>query len=203
MSDTEGEAGQGEAFDLDSIEDAVLSEANEAEDEDDDESGEAGESRDSERRRRRRGRRGGRRRRNQDQPQEGSVAAIADDMEPPAAPEPLLSEASAVEIEAAPAEITARESAQAESATVREAVADLGTDPEAGSPRRRSTIREKVSFFGGNNGNEPSHAEPAAEPMAFAPQPAQADPAASASDAQAAASDQPAQPRRSGWWSRR
>jgi ribonuclease E len=154
-----------------------------------------------ERRPRRRGRRGGRRRRGSG-PEEGLAASIADEFglrsEPEASsavadfdggpsepalpvvqPEPIASQpeqqpAKHAQVEAAPA------SAEAETAQEAERAA-----------RRRSTVREKVSFLADaqpaatapvshdQSGPPPAHAEPAPEPS---------------SDSQ---------PRRAGWWSRR
>jgi len=61
--------------------------------------------------------------------------------------------------------------------------------------RRRSTVREKVSFLSS------SPSEPAT-PVAAAPEPAtQSEPAPE--PAPEAATETPAAPRRAGWWSRR
>lgn len=76
-----------------------------------------------------------------------------------------------------------------------EAAADESTSDSDKAARRRSTVREKVSFFS-------SQPEPAAEvaqtPTEVAP------PAPAAEPAPEAAVETPApQPRRAGWWSRR
>jgi ribonuclease E len=155
-----------------------------------------------ERRPRRRGRRGGRRRRGGG-PEEGLVASISDELGPasvpeaseavadfdggsPAEPAPLpdvQGEAAvpAVEPQAAiPAEVEADHSAAAEEQPETEKAA-----------RRRSTVREKVSF--------PTSAPPAEPVEAEPPVAASADAAAPAPEAATETSS----PRKSGWWSRR
>ncbi|WP_425476420.1 Rne/Rng family ribonuclease [Bradyrhizobium prioriisuperbiae] len=175
-----------------------------------------------ERRPRRRGRRGGRRRRGGNEEgseglgsegsnSEGSVAAIADEFIPPSIPEA----AEAVADLAAPASQPEQSPAASSSwhdpqpapveppqaspvAATSETTDDRGSD-ETDKPRRRSTIREKVSFFvepetepdtttaphQETRVEEPSHSAATHEP---APEPA-------ATEASA--------PRRAGWWSRR
>lgn len=160
--------------------------------------GERGEG-DGSGRRRRRGRRGGRRRRGTEA-EEGSVAAIADDLgeapeseaadavadldqvavHSPEMPAPLVEAQPEPVVQPAPV-------AQEQSAA--EAAADA-----AETKRRRSTVREKVSF--GLNGGDTPAATPPVEAVPAAPaESAPAEPVAAADPAGE-------QPRR-GWWSRR
>ncbi len=159
-------------------------------------------------RRRRRGRRGGRRRRGGGE--EGLAGSIGDELAANAPSEatdavadfdgsggeaaPSIAhseEINAVEPQVAQpeprAELQAEARAQPQPAVAEEEPAD---DKAA---RRRSTVREKVSFLSS------SQPEPAA-PVASAPEPV-APPAPE--PAPAAASETPAAPRRAGWWSRR
>jgi ribonuclease E len=150
-------------------------------------------------RRRRRGRRGGRRRRGGPEHEEGSVAAIADDLGE--APEPEAADAAAdldqpatrhIEIsvpDQMPVETPQPAPAPAASMTQQEA--DAAAEA-AETKRRRSTVREKVSF-----------GTPAAEaPTSQQPDPAPAPATPEAHTAPDSASDAD-QPRRAGWWSRR
>ena len=175
------------------------SESDEGDDESDEQTGEvrAEQNQNGERRPRRRGRRGGRRRRGNGeagqnegvQPGEGIVATIADDLEPPVESE----SAEAVADLAAPAEPVRVEAPvpapqpEAEPASQHVAIPE---DTEA-APRKRSTVREKVSFFFGES--------PKSEP---APAPVEA-PIASNEPAPSEQPSEPAAPRRAGWWSRR
>jgi ribonuclease E len=156
-----------------------------------------------ERRPRRRGRRGGRRRRGG--PEDGLVGSIADELGPtpvpeatgavadfdgysPPAPSPVPTQTTPV---APPPEPHHAERAPPE--PVR-AVPTMETAQEAeGAARRRSTVREKVSFL--------VDAQPAATTVPIS----QGEPAESAAaPAQAASEPLPeSQPRRAGWWSRR
>jgi ribonuclease E len=152
-----------------------------------------------ERRPRRRGRRGGRRRRGG--PEDGLAGSIADELGPTPAPEatnavadfdsyssaPSLPEAQPESI--APQHEPQHENHQPE--PVR-APAETETAQEAErAARRRSTVREKVSFL--------ADAQPdAAAPVDRQPEPP---PAAAAQPAPEATDD--GQPRRAGWWSRR
>jgi ribonuclease E len=159
-----------------------------------------------ERRPRRRGRRGGRRRRGG--PEEGLAASISDELGPTSAPE--ASEAVADFDGGSPAEPAAPSDVQPEAtAPAAEPQPVIPTEVEADhsaaaeephpesdkAARRRSTVREKVSF--------PTSAPPAATPA----EPAEAEPPLAASaDAPAstpeAATETPS-PRKIGWWSRR
>jgi ribonuclease E len=151
-----------------------------------------------ERRPRRRGRRGGRRRRgggtqDGDNNEEGLAAAIVDDLGPLAPPEAAEAaedlNASLPPEPVAPAE-------QSESAETQAVEAEADAEPtsdEAEKPRRRSTVREKVSFlFGGDTPAEQPPASPGIETPVATPaqEPEPTSPTESA-------------PRRSGWWSRR
>jgi ribonuclease E len=150
-----------------------------------------------ERRPRRRGRRGGRRRRGG--LEDGLAGSIADELGPASAPEvssavadfdgnpaepslPMVQHESIAPPQQQPAERIQPEAAPAatEAETTQEA--------ERAAARRRSTVREKVSFLVDAQPAPVSHAPPA-EP-APTPQPA----AETTSDNQ---------PRRAGWWSRR
>ena len=149
-----------------------------------------------ERRPRRRGRRGGRRRRGGGeaglntegaQPGEGTVSAIADDLDFPAEPEA----AEAVADLSTPAEPVRSEiPAPQPEAESFEQPAPAADEAEA-APRKRSTVREKVSFFFG----EAPKAEPA--PAAIET------PVSSSEPAPSEQPNEPAAPRRAGWWSRR
>ena len=154
-----------------------------------------------ERRPRRRGRRGGRRRRGG--PEDGLAGSIADELGPTSAPEatsavadfdgiapepyrpapePVASAPALQHAEYAPPE-PARISPQEETAQEAERAA-----------RRRSTVREKVSFLAGGQPDAAapvSHSQP--EPSPPAPAPAEPSPVAT----------EETQPRRAGWWSRR
>lgn len=153
-------------------------------------------------RRRRRGRRGGRRRRGGQEQEEGSVAAITDDLNE--TPEPEAAEAAADldrpatrQVEISVPDETPSETAQpAPAETVAQEPAAEPAAESAESKRRRSTVREKVSFA-------PADSETASP----APAPAQPEPAAvpAASETVAAPESVPVaeQPRRAGWWSRR
>ena len=197
------------------------------------EAGESGEHDDEERRPRRRGRRGGRRRRGDadasgEAPAAGLVGAIGDDLGPVTESEAAdavadLSGDGADTADSAasaePAE-TAADSAEAEEHAAPapeqpapEAPAEAmpeAPDEEAKPARRRSTVREKVTFYSDNE----------AAPAAQAEQPAPVEtPAAAAPAEQAPVAEEPAQdsseepapapapeadkPRRAGWWSRR
>ena len=169
-----------------------------------------------ERRPRRRGRRGGRRRRGTEGREEGSVGAIADEFSPRTAPEAAdavadlegtASEGTAWEAPAAPAprHVEWQASAPAPIAAqpepqpaVPHAVAEANDDHDGDKPRRRSTIREKVSFFASESeSSEMATSEPMSSATQVAPPPT---PAPEPTPAPAAS---PEAPRRAGWWSRR
>jgi ribonuclease E len=155
-----------------------------------------------ERRPRRRGRRGGRRRRGG--PEDGLAGSIADELGPTSAPEATSAVADFDSFSAAPSQPEAqpepiappREPQHAEPVQAQEPVrtpAEIETPAQEAerAARRRSTVREKVSFL--------VDAQPDAAPALHRqPEPApapQAQPASEATD--------DGQPRRAGWWSRR
>ncbi|NOJ48059.1 Rne/Rng family ribonuclease [Bradyrhizobium archetypum] len=166
-----------------------------------------------ERRPRRRGRRGGRRRRGGGL-EDGLAGSIADELAPTSAPEavtavadfdgggsepaPSLVQADAPpEPAAQPAEIEPPSYAQSEpvASAVAPAAEETRQEAERAAARRRSTVREKVSFL------TSAPAEPAPAVSQSAPEPAAPPPPAPAEPAPAA-SGEPA-PRKAGWWSRR
>nr|WP_283807346.1 ribonuclease E/G [Bradyrhizobium embrapense] len=165
------------------------------------------------RRPRRRGRRGGRRRRGSGGPDDGLAGSISDELSPAAAPEaadavadfdshdtepaPSLAQPELVSppdwqpVETAPVASVAAPAPEAPRAAADDTAAESDR-----AQRRRSTVREKVSF---GSSPQPEAAAPAlvqspAEEAAPAPEPAAAEPAP------AAAAEAPA---RKGWWSRR
>jgi ribonuclease E len=156
-----------------------------------------------ERRPRRRGRRGGRRRRGG--PEEGLAGSIADELAP--LPPSEVSEAvadfdgrstPAVQSEEEP---EASPALQQPAEPVEAAAAAPPSAPEEGAhegekPRRRSTVREKVSFVGSVQSEA---AAPAPAPVETAPEEA----APAAAESAPADAGESAQPRRAGWWSRR
>ncbi|UPJ55550.1 ribonuclease E/G [Bradyrhizobium sp. 192] len=182
-----------------------------AESEQDGEEGEEqaarGEQQGSADRRRRRGRRGGRRRRGSGE--EGLAGSIGDELgtSQPSEASDAVADFDGFSSEAAPSIAQAEHTAEPEvsqpepRAEVRTEVAPAQPEPVAAeeepaddkAARRRSTVREKVSFLSS------SPSEPAA-PVAQAPEPA-TPPAAE--PAPEPASETPATPRRAGWWSRR
>ncbi|HXL13295.1 MAG TPA: Rne/Rng family ribonuclease [Bradyrhizobium sp.] len=154
-----------------------------------------------ERRPRRRGRRGGRRRRGG--PDDGLAGSIADELGPTPAPESTSAVADfdgySAQMSSPPAmqppSPEPQPSDRGQQETVR-AASDVETAQEAErTARRRSTVREKVSFLAGAQPEAPtapvdhSQAEPAA----------QTQPASEPASAPA----ENGQPRRAGWWSRR
>ncbi len=153
-----------------------------------------------ERRPRRRGRRGGRRRRGG--LDDGLPGSIADELGPtstsesaPAVadfdgsmPEPQLSAPQPDPVEPQHADDECPQEAP------RAPVLDEAAQEAEKAARRRSTVREKVSFVAGAQPSETTAADPInSEPEPAAPAPA-APPAETATDTQ---------PRRAGWWSRR
>jgi ribonuclease E len=158
-----------------------------------------------ERRPRRRGRRGGRRRRGG--PEDGLVGSIADELGPTSipevtsavadfddvSPEPRLPEIQPESIAPA-AELQHADQAQPESSPP--AFAQEETPQEADrAARRRSTVREKVSFLvdaqPAGSATPVEHSQP--EPSVAPPAPAQP----------TSETTSETQPRRAGWWSRR
>jgi ribonuclease E len=166
-----------------------------------------------ERRPRRRGRRGGRRRRGAEL-EDGLAGSIADELGPP----PAFEATSAVAdfdggaSESAPSLVQAdvhpepvsqppemEPAAYARPAPVESAPAstaeETGQEAERAAARRRSTVREKVSFM------TSAPAEPAPSVSHSAPEPVES-PAPAPSEPAPATSDDGA-PRKAGWWSRR
>jgi ribonuclease E len=179
----------------------------------------------SERRPRRRGRRGGRRRRGG--PDEGLAGSIADELAPTSAPEVASAVAdfdgeppahdapvATVADEARPSSnfngvgdhqpeavhVPQPEANEAAPAVQPPAPEEATAETEK-SARRRSTVREKVSFAV----EEPLSPPPAAESSLTTPAPVEPTPPAAVAApepaAPAAGSETP--PRRAGWWSRR
>jgi ribonuclease E len=158
-----------------------------------------------ERRPRRRGRRGGRRRRGG--PEDGLAGSIVDELRPASAPEATsavadfdgYSSASSLPVVqpepiAPPPEFQQADRGQQETAAA-PVSAEVETAQEAErAARRRSTVREKVSFL------VDAQPDAAAAPV-LRSQPEQA--AAPAPAQPASAPTNETQPRRAGWWSRR
>jgi ribonuclease E len=169
---------------------------------------------DGERRPRRRGRRGGRRRRGTG-PEDGLAGSIADELGPTSAPEaasavadfdggspapaPSLLESEPVSRPAEPQPAAyAQPESVAESAPTAPTAEETAQEADRAAARRRSTVREKVSFMTSAPAEPaPSVSHSSAEPVTPpAPaEPAQAEPAP--------ASTSEAAPRKAGWWSRR
>jgi ribonuclease E len=156
-----------------------------------------------ERRPRRRGRRGGRRRRGG--PEDGLAGSIADELGPASAPEATSAVADfdgisperslpMVQPESVAAQPEQQHADRAQQEPAR-ASAEAETAQEAErAARRRSTVREKVSFLADA---QPAAAAPASVSHSH-PQPAAAAPAEPASE-----TTTDTQPRKAGWWSRR
>jgi ribonuclease E len=187
---------------------AAVDEAESDEDEAEDQPGvvRADQAPGGERRPRRRGRRGGRRRRGG--PEDGLAGSIADELGPTPAPEatsavadfdgvapepslPVIQpESIAPQPEPQPAE-------HAQPEPVRASAVHEETAQEAErAARRRSTVREKVSFL---VDAQPAAATPPVEHSQ--PEPAPPVPAPAQPTAETTTED--TQPRRAGWWSRR
>ncbi len=182
-----------------------------AESEQDGEEGEEqaarGEQQGSGDRRRRRGRRGGRRRRGG--PEEGLAGSIGDELgnNQPSEAADAVADFDGFGSEAAPSIAQAEHAAEphvSQPEPRAEVLTETPVQPEpvaAEEPaddkvtRRRSTVREKVSFLPGS----PSEA---AAPVAQADEPL-APPAPAVEPAPEPANETPAAPRRAGWWSRR
>ncbi|MFL5056760.1 MAG: Rne/Rng family ribonuclease [Microvirga sp.] len=165
-----------------------------------------------ERRPRRRGRRGGRRRRGAEL-EDGLAGSIADELGPPPAvevtnavadfdggasePAPSLVQADvAPEPVAQPAEMQPAAYAQPEpdARAPEPSAEETGQEAERAAARRRSTVREKVSFVSSAPAEPaPAISHSAPEPVA-SPAPAPGEPAPATSDEA---------PRKAGWWSRR
>ncbi len=155
-----------------------------------------------ERRPRRRGRRGGRRRRGGQE--DGLSGSIADELSPIPAPEvtSAVADFDGYSPEPAPQVVEAESMApQPEQHAVDRrpqevaptAEAETAQEAERAAARRRSTVREKVSFMANA---QPEAAAPVSNnpPQPPTAAPAPAEPASEATDGQ---------PRRAGWWSRR
>jgi ribonuclease E len=161
-----------------------------------------GDNQGGERRPRRRGRRGGRRRRGGGgEREDGLAASIGDEMTPP---QPSEVETAVADFDGGASE-PAPSLAQPEPAAasvpslqpehhVAEAATPAPEEPAHESEkaaRRRSTVREKVSFASSAPSETPAPiAHQAPDPAASAPEPA-------------AETNAEAQPRKAGWWSRR
>ena len=153
-----------------------------------------------ERRPRRRGRRGGRRRRGG--PDDGLAGSIADELAPPPAAEAESAAADFDSVSAPSASIVEPEAVAAPSSPAPQPAEPMRPETVAASQeetaaeaertaRRRSTVREKVSFLTSPPPDTAPaiHAAPERTP---APAPAEAAPASEGD-----------QPRKAGWWSRR
>ncbi|MFB6460214.1 Rne/Rng family ribonuclease [Bradyrhizobium tunisiense] len=159
-------------------------------------------------RRRRRGRRGGRRRRGAGE--EGLAGSIGDELgtnQPSEATE-AVADFDGFSSEAAPSIAQAEHSAeppasqpeprdevQTEAPARPEPVAAEEEPADDKAARRRSTVREKVSFLSSSPSEPATPVAQAAEPVA--------PPTPTVEPAPEAASETPAAPRRAGWWSRR
>jgi ribonuclease E len=155
------------------------------------------------RRPRRRGRRGGRRRRGG--PEDGLIGSIADELGPTSAseasgavadfdghaPEPAPLPMVQPEAVAQAPEQQPAEPYQPEPEPVRASTETETAQEAERAARRRSTVREKVSFLVN------------AQPEAATSQPVDPTPPAPATPDPAPATSEESQPRRAGWWSRR
>ena len=161
-----------------------------------------------ERRPRRRGRRGGRRRRGG--LEDGLAGSIADELGPAAAPEvssavadfdgnpnqPSLPVMQPESESIAPApEQPSLERGQPEPARTAATEAETAQEAERAAARRRSTVREKVSFL---VDAQPASPSPVNHSQPVEPAPAPVSPAQPAAE-----TTTDTQPRRAGWWSRR
>jgi ribonuclease E len=162
-----------------------------------------------ERRPRRRGRRGGRRRRGNG-PEDGLAGSISDELGPTpvseatvavadfdgASPEPAPTLVQSEPVSQPPQpQWQPAEHASPETVSSAPTVEETAVEADRAAARRRSTVREKVSFMSSAQAEPaPAVSHSAPEPMA-APAPAPAEPAPAATDEAA--------PRKAGWWSRR
>ncbi|MCK1654186.1 Rne/Rng family ribonuclease [Bradyrhizobium sp. 149] len=168
-----------------------------------------GEQQGSADRRRRRGRRGGRRRRGPGE--EGLAGSIGDELaaNAPSEATDAVADFDGFGGEAAPSIAQTEHSSEPQvtqpepraeariEAAARPEPAPAAADEERAddkAARRRSTVREKVSFLSGSQ-SEPAPVTQAAEPVV--------PPAPAPKPAPTAASETPTAPRRAGWWSRR
>jgi ribonuclease E len=144
-----------------------------------------------ERRPRRRGRRGGRRRRGG--AEEGLAGSISDELEPVAAPEVAGAVADFDGVSSQPSPSSAEyEPHPVEAPVATPASAEVDANESEKAARRRSTVREKVSF-GSHSPAEPASAD-YSQPEPSSPAETAAEPASETADSS---------PRRAGWWSRR
>lgn len=189
--------------------DGAVADDGEADDEDGDEQPgmvRADQGPNGERRPRRRGRRGGRRRRGTG-PEDGLAGSIADELGPTPAPEATSAVAdfdggssepapTLVQPEPAPQPMwQPAEHASPETVASAPTPEETAQEADRAAARRRSTVREKVSFMSSAQPDSaPAVSHSAPEPMAQ-PTPAPAEPAPSATTEAA--------PRKAGWWSRR
>jgi ribonuclease E len=190
------------------IEGAVAEDGEEGDEEGDEQPGgaRADQGPNGERRPRRRGRRGGRRRRGTG-PEDGLAGSISDELGPTSAPEATnavadfdggSSEPAPTLVEPEPVsqpQWQPAEHASPETVSNAPTVEETAQEADRAAARRRSTVREKVSFMSSAQAEAaPAVSHSAPEPMA-APAPAPAEPAPAATDEAA--------PRKAGWWSRR
>jgi ribonuclease E len=192
------------AFEAVAIPGVIAEERETDEDESDEQPGvvRADQPANGERRPRRRGRRGGRRRRGG--PEDGLAGSIADELGPTSAPEATSAVADfdgisperslpMVQPESVAAQPEQQHADRAQQEPARASVEAETAQEAERAARRRSTVREKVSFL--------VDAQPAAAPASVShgqPQPAAAAPAEPASE-----TTTDTQPRKAGWWSRR
>ncbi|MEP6840485.1 MAG: ribonuclease E/G, partial [Bradyrhizobium sp.] len=157
-----------------------------------------------ERRPRRRGRRGGRRRRGNGL-EDGLAGSISDELGPTSAPEAAGAVAdfdggsyepapTLVQPEPEPTQLQPAAYAEPEPVATAPTVEETAQEADPAAARRRSTVREKVSFA-----TSPP-AEPAASASHGAPEP---DVSAAPTEPTPADSGDDAAPRKAGWWSRR
>jgi ribonuclease E len=161
---------------------------------------------DGERRPRGRGRRGGRRRRGG--PEEtGLIGSISDELGPTSAPEvtDAVADFDGYSAERTPLDVRSEPVAPQKVAPEPQTIAPAQPEParasseaetaqeaERAAARRRSTVREKVSFLTTSQPEAPAAVTPS-QPEPPAPAPAQS----------AAETTTDTQPRKAGWWSRR
>jgi ribonuclease E len=138
------------------------------------------------RKRRRRGRRGGRRRRTIE---EGGVGAVVNEIE--GMLEPVEVEVATADLDGVSRQFPPAQLSQEPAPLAAPAVTPAPANEDASQPRRRSTVREKVSFSFGEQESAPPQPAPNPEPAA--------------SPAQTSESESPSadSPRKAGWWSRR
>ena len=158
-----------------------------------------GDNQNGERRPRRRGRRGGRRRRGSGEREDGLAGSISDELAPP---QPSEAETAVADFDGGTAEpapsivqpepvAASQPSLQPEDHVPQAAAPAPEESAQEKAARRRSTVREKVSFAS----SAPAETPP---PVAHSvPEPAPAAP-----EAAPEANDE-TQPRKAGWWSRR